>query len=837
MDHRPEHLSLSQAGSQSHGGASDWRVGAGFLKRSKLGIEERLKDEDDPDVTTIHQAKQQRITASIPSSSELNLLRTHSPHPPGYWSRDLLAQQMCSLELSSDLSYAAARLYDSMHHLDLRYDLVDTSSPAWDDTATNSYTLPHYRRVIDAISWTTDITEIEDPFTHTLSKLLPSRSQTRSFGTVLAKEMNYERAESMPQRMEAKPSAKELNKEAKEDAKVNASRMLSRRIKHLTMTSLLGNYLHVENPESRPIGEERNMIQTILKFEKNNYNNWFTRILHDCPLLVKFCLRDFLIFSLLDSPALLNRLHSFIRFDHFQHVVSKATDAIRLYFKEHIAIPYSSLAMSLEHNGQLNHHWMVELSDQLEVFEAEMNSALYGKPKTNITTFLSGKKVRAAAPLVNRPLTSTEQEQMTVQQQPPTLEQEDEIDDLRINNVIAGDNTDRYSLKFNSIISDIRKNVTEKQNIHKAKQRDYLASMFILRFISQQQYTMLESLIHILVHRSNWCILQRVVAWFGFFNVPDSMIQFIQQIIECHQQGSVTLDNRISMLVYVQQHNPHAYNLLQIVAELIKETIRTPRVLGLLPWHVAENQITVIQQRLGPHGCNSPFILDNHTRFVYCRVCETVYSLVVDHKSVYKQIYDSCLRNASTDLLTGLPYCRHNKVNHRGACTDIPLSYITMIGARIVCDGRAIQHCAGVRPDGVHCGALMVIDEESSKENRFGHLCKQCIDAQRKQVLKEWHEWSDARTTVCDLCGKPASNEKTSYIFPFGLITCQNHHKLKLQEDTEQYMYHTREPTREGLMQIWAQHQTNAHREYRDRTASQNKHQLNKSRRQTRMRK
>jgi hypothetical protein len=153
----------------------------------------------------------------------------------------------------------------------------------------------------------------------------------------------------------------------------------------------------------------------------------------------------------------------------------------------------------------------------------------------------------------------------------------------------------------------------------------------------------------------------------------------------------------------LQLYQPHAYNLLQIASEIIREIFKHDTIYQL-PYHTTLYQLETCQSRM-PALKQSNSILHNSVHFVFCRICDTVYSLLRDWHTVYIRSYKYGLRDVKVDYCKDILYCRRNKNNHKGKCSAQPLSQISLLGKMLISNGKMITLCPQLR-----CGQPMVID-------------------------------------------------------------------------------------------------------------------------------
>lgn len=170
------------------------------------------------------------------------------------------------------------------------------------DVVCNIYTLPYLRRAVENVSFFTDIAEVKDPVTAILSKILPARCQARKYGTVAEKAF----IESLPDTRKyqeittdvawiEKRYATNPGKFKDQIRFVRWFRGIRERrlqFQRVFLCSLLGNY---EHSTTRLMGEARDIAYKLFWDEAESAHSvyFFQSILHVCPMLFVWTVRDF----------------------------------------------------------------------------------------------------------------------------------------------------------------------------------------------------------------------------------------------------------------------------------------------------------------------------------------------------------------------------------------------------------------------------------------------------------------------------------------------------------------------------------------------------------------
>lgn len=174
-------------------------------------------------------------------------------------------------------------------------------------------------------------------------------------------------------------------------------------------------------------------------------------------------------------------------------------------------------------------------------------------------------------------------------------------------------------------------------------------------YISNQQIKALRDLIPRLKPLETG-IITRIVPWFKYFGIDHQTIDFILDKVEHYHNSTLSTEQLKKHFANLRLYQPHAYNLIQICADMIRDVHKHCITLDL-PYHLFYNQIKASQSRM-PQLSVDTSILNNSIHFVYCSICGLIYSLVMDWHSVYKQSYTHGLRDVFVEYTTDKIYCR-----------------------------------------------------------------------------------------------------------------------------------------------------------------------------------
>ncbi len=178
-------------------------------------------------------------------------------------------------------------------------------------------------------------------------------------------------------------------------------------------------------------------------------------------------------------------------------------------------------------------------------------------------------------------------------------------------------------------------------------------------------------------------------------------------------------------------------------------------------------------------------VLSHLFNFLYCDVCWTVYSLLADSKSVYKQDYSYGTRDAVADFQTGELYCQRGRHTHRGSCHKQPLKKVLLLGNVLQVNGSMVALCGQAS-----CGRVFVINADCVTNAR-GRCCCYCSQkntpssASFNELLVYYTQHSrDIRK--CTVCSTPLQKTSEIYTYPFRSYVCRKHHSNALAQHVKE---------------------------------------------------
>lgn len=669
----------------------------------------------------------------------------------------------CSLRLQESDPYAYVRWMDA-------HQIHDGDWAA----CVNSCTLPDTlrRAVVQGVSFFDDIARVHDPLANLLSKALNSRCHARKYGTVAEKHLF-----------------------GKRHIDQVGPRRTSFRL--LVLCSLLGNYPHCGRARMWNVEARRELYRRLT--DRNQ--RWFQSLLHGAAHLVVWCVRDFLVHCLRTTPALCDQVREAMRFDVFAELTQSAMAHVRRYFDAYLARPWSHLAQSwtrcltndvcrcvLIKNGvcQYTSPWWHDAREMLRPLHEQMlEEAQYYKPRTDVVAWLVSSDVRKYAPMV------------ALYDAVHTAADSEEL--VRVATQFTSRNiTPRQLLKAVA---------KQQKQQHKKRRNDDL-----YRAVTPEHFRLLQRVLDAGVGLDEW------VREYGplFSATPDATRVELQAVLEAHRTGAWTKAARLGALSEVRRRDPVAYNLVQVVAQALKE--RGPdgsggRIVGWLSAETQRAQIVAANAKLlqmrrhlhlsllqavqkcknaktdeaeaairadleaieAQHRALGPHLVERSSVFLhFCVVCRTVYSnvrgpIVAGSKVKYYRYGLSEALRAYTRPIdpAASTFCRNTTTNHRGTCGL--LTRANLLGCVYSFDDKLYQLCVG-------CADIMTPESAANME-RVGYrdsgvLCAACTRDQNRARINPTKAWVESLEKKCACCMR---TQGVMHLYPHGLLVCKVH--------------------------------------------------------------
>ncbi len=543
------------------------------------------------------------------------------------------------------------------------------------------------------------------------------------------------------------------------------------KLKQLLLCSLLGNYEHTP-AASRPKTDARNVLYILFNSGYKEHREWFLQLVLNGSSVLIYCLRDYLVHAVRDCPALHARLKNMMQFDKFESIVTSAMVLIREYFAHNIAEPLSALNYTLEH---------------------PKDQASWARFVAEIEWIL--KKTHGSLL------------EITYRRPPPTLGHLLLSARRCVPLVSSGDPLPVVIVKGGG-----------------GKKKKEQREKSLLTFISPEQYSFVVSVME------SYTEIVDAIPWMEHAGVPVEICELLVEICKGCVGSSQAMFRR--KLQFLACQHPHAYNLLHTIAQIHRDKLRY-QTLRPLPKHYLDSQIKACQTRFQME--DTKLVLEEMVHFVFCPVCDTIYSLVRDFHSVYKANYEYGLRDAVCDYDTGLLYCKHDKTNQIGSCQGQPLMRVPLLGQFLKFKQKLILMCG--QPG---CGMPCVLDVNLAMHNEHGYGCSACTTTYKKhQDLYESLELRHCNPPGvtrkdCLLCDAAITKADQVFLFPFDIWLCKKHAKQKIKEFVRKQ--DLTKHTRESLSGLMVQFQTKLKQEWQqNKNAAKDKRLLSMHKYRSRM--
>lgn len=625
--------------------------------------------------------------------------------------REVVQHLINNDQVEPHISLAATMVYDSLRH-NWGDRFVPISECQW-HRVSGVLTIPDLHHAVFMMSLCCPISLITDPVTYILSKTVVQRCMTRKFGTVCIRKF-------------------------KEPGENGIKTMT--KIKQIVLCSFLGNYPHC-TASSRTTGLSRSLLYTLLhNTEDRTHDEWFLDIFRRCNHVAVFAIRDYILFALLDSPAMQEHFNSLTNLQNYRYMVGACMSEIRQFLSSEHGYNLLSGSSSTEQGKQA---WANALNSIVSVWHDRILKLSYKRLNANLLPlFASLRKKVSLIPL-------------------PGAE-------LQISQATPQDITDAEIIR---LTTDLGSDLSDDDDEHDSGQNQELLDPRL--YLSSQQQTALQQLINRLVCQE-YGMLQRVLQFFPYFGVGEHSVAVARQLIQLLHEGSVSREQEAVFARQLQQLDRHAYNLLHVACVMIREA-QNIRVAQVLPYHMWKYQLQAVQSKYGL--ADTQYVVDNSLYFCYCSVCDTVYSLLREFGSVYKQCYQYGYRDAVveyTDPTGQNIYCKRSKSNHRGNCDDQPLLRVPLLGVVLQYNAKYIYICA--QPG---CGMPTTYNSELCEFTKYGPACIECT----KQLLDTEGQVPTTTNEMCLLCAKPITKTADCVMYPYGIRLCrrQNHPLQKIE--------------------------------------------------------
>ena len=678
----------------------------------------------------------------IPNGSSLDVLQIISTNDMiESISLDDCRKAATSEHTTARYSHAAQLVLDASRYISEGSSTIKWTDLDW-DLCSSPLQLPCLQNKVFRMSFCTPMSQ-KSNIIYLLSKTILQRCMTRKFNVVCLRAFN----------------------ESKNTCDI---------VKQIVLISLLGNYEH-SLPKNRPQGAVRAFLYDVLFDDKDNINNneWFLQLVENCPYLIEFCLRDFVSFHLKDDPSYERHVGGLLNVQNFHYVLSVTMDLIRKRFTtlKEVDTPLSQICIELSHTLQLPHTALLSLSYRLPKTMHDILSALTSaRGESNQDYVLQ----RCMVPIIR-----------------PKIKEEDEIE-LELEELNMDSSEDQEfalaqealaSLNMVNNLSEcvregIENNKKETEEA-KGKQQQWSVLSYAKELVGEEIYARLHEWVSKIAptRRDSLFLL---ITLFPLLGVKIESAQKLYFVINEYRNGSFNHLTLPAHLLEVQKMDELCYNVLQIVVDLMKVYIRVT-IVRKLPAHYIIGQMKAAQS-VFKETIESPHAVYDSFDFLWCSVCNSLYSMVREYKASFLKTYRHGYRDAIATYKDDHLYCWRNKTNVIGSCKLIPLIRFSLFGLVYHIDGKDVLACGT-------CCCPQVADVDLCYYNENGMMCAKCAEsAGTLEIIEEQRlQEIESKLRKCVICEVELKSAASSYYYHEDVYVCSRHqHKYVIKKIKEQ---------------------------------------------------
>lgn len=572
----------------------------------------------------------------------------------------------------------------------------------------------------------------------------------------------------------------------------------------LFVMSLLGNYPHIQ-PLQRPKSTVRARIYEIF-IDNNNNNNTgvidecssyvFEMFIRNANLIIVNALREFILFSIDMHPWMSKHLEPLMHLKNFANVVDDCMSRVRKYFQMFLCNEASALYMCFDKNNINNnnsalHRVVLDLNQIMYPSHKLTLDISYRRPNLNQVSFIAA--TRKKCPLIKIPTDDdiklaefkTDDERLQYELERDIIavmgEQNDEEDDNEDDEEEDEDVEDSMGLGIGSIL----KQLEHYHNNNKQDTSKKYEELDIWKYVNYSVYQALQAVVQRENPTITGCIL-RCLDWLIYFGINRNTIDYIKQVLLYYEYHAMSIEKLKKKLKTLQQYEPYAYTLVQLLAELIKQCERHYSWYQL-PYHYLVNQVNALKN-MYPITVEANAILESNVCLVFCDICGTDYSLIrvfankLTGKKIYNQYYRLGFRDVVVDYNTNEMYCKRHKCNTKGKCGDKPLIQFPLLGRALWKDGKCYLICP--QPN---CGLKMEYDANQCIFTSYGVACADCtkkIKEHPPQYNELKSQYLSTTNRKCLLCNVDLSLPHSVYLLPAkDIYLCKKHAKSSIVKD------------------------------------------------------
>lgn len=578
-----------------------------------------------------------------------------------------------------------ALIWDQFRYSNERYTTIQPL-PLRDVTCTQQFC--HLHKHVLQISYYTQISaKNQEDMCHLFSKAVNMRCQGRKFPIIFLRMLQK-------------------------------NKTTNRTMQGLLLLSLLGNYDHVKR---RTTGMTRRKLYDWFFSQPNDF---YFILVKFCDELVMNTLREFVLFSIHSHPWLEKHLTPLMSLEGFEHIVVSAMDRVREYFDLFLCEPAAAL-YHCQTNEQAQRRVIWDLNERVHGCHSAILDITYRRPNMKPCEFIASTRKRF--PLVKMPtqeeidaitLGEETEEQFTerIMREMEQIGDEDCFDRAAVD---SDDDDDLEQDEYKQVLNMVRLG----KNLKKTECKTY-DSLEMWRYVKQEVYEGLK-----LVVQNQKGGIDHCLHWLLEFGVSEEVLDYTRVILKHYYNGTVSAKKLKERFVKLQRCEPYAYTLIQLLAGLVKQRERQCKLIQL-PLHYVQNQLLALQKRF-PVMEQERIVLDLSLSLVFCKVCDTDYSLIRvfpnphTGKKVYTQYYRHGFRDAVVDYETNELYCKRNRCNVKGRCPDQPLQQVPILGQAMLKNGKCILICP-------LCGLKMELDLAQTWYSPLGVACADCTKQHRE---------------------------------------------------------------------------------------------------------
>jgi len=521
-------------------------------------------------------------------------------------------------------------------------------------------------------------------------------------------------------------------------------------VKLMVLATLLGAYAHSEAASRQLDGALRRRLYERLWDHRDEpaHHEWFLALTAGCPYLLEFCLRDHLLFQLDDDRALAEHAGQLFDVARFRLVLDLCTRMLRRRYAVH---HFAGSGV-----GQLCR----DLSAALQPFHTALLALSYRLPNSRADLFATLVSLRESVPLDGQPASRASAGQAAPREPDEDAEIRGVMDSMAARDVLAqiGVADDLLALEA----------AAEPEAAEPERPAAPLLES-AAALLGAGRLATLDGWARVL-GPTRRDALKQFVALLPLVGVRPHAAANLGVLLEELRLGSLKLGVLRRLLRALNATDLLAYQCLQVGVDLLKLHSRVV-LLRRLPARTVRAQLASFQSGF---TClpGSPHALYDSPEFVFCSVCNAVYSMLREFKATFKKIYVHGLRDAVVDYRDDFVYCWRGKRSARGSCASTPLVRVPLVGLLLQHAGQNIMLCADPA-----CGAPMVLDVARCHFGPHGPLCSKCTEREgcAERAERERLDALEAAVQRCVVCFAELRRPSAAFFYGADAYLCATH--------------------------------------------------------------